>query len=76
MALGIDEDRTIIVEIGKLRAISDTEGRHVIRLTNSSEDRRSLVNRLKTAGCPADDHGNDWLKTGDFDSAIKNPSEY
>ncbi len=71
MALGIDEARTIIVEVGKLRPISDTDGRHVVRMSSTPESRKRLIDRLKTAGCAVSDGRLDWLSTGDFDGAVK-----
>ena len=73
MAMGRDADRTIIIELGKLRPFSDGAGRHIIRIDNSSQKRQELVNRLKTAGCSVDTTGTDWHTAGDFqltDSAL------
>lgn len=67
MALGRNPDRTILVEVGKVRSFSDVAGRHAIRLSNDAAARQTFVNRLRTAGCPVDtDSGTDWLTTGDF----------
>src|SRR4030067_1814343 len=52
MAMGRLGDRTIIVEMGTLRPFSDFEGRHVIKLNNSTQRRQELAGRLRTAGCP------------------------
>lgn len=71
MAFGRNPDRTILVELGRVRNFSDVAGRHTIRLSNSPNSRAELVSRLRTAGCPVDvDHRLDWLRSGDFDSAI------
>lgn len=66
LALGQYPDRTIIVSVGKLRPISDLDGRHVVRLDNSPERRNELLQRLDAAGCAVDMRGNDWLSAGDF----------
>jgi len=66
MALGIMDERTIIVEVGKLRPISDLLGLNVIRLSKDVATRKGLVERLKAAGCDLDDSGADWLTAGDF----------
>ena len=66
MAFGHDAKHTVIVEIGSLRPFSDIGGRHSVRLNNDAESRKSLVQRLKTAGCTVDDSGTDWLSVGDF----------
>jgi predicted nucleotide-binding protein len=68
MALGIAEERTVLVEIGRLRAISDLLGRHVVRLDNSPESRKRLINRLQVAGCHVNDGGERWLRAGSFGS--------
>ena len=66
MALGRDPNRTVLVEIGRLRPFSDIAGRHTIRLDNSTEKRQDLAMRLQTAGCPVNLDGTDWHKTGEF----------
>lgn len=70
MALGIDEDRTVIVEIGKLRPISDLSGRHTIRMNNSPQRRNELLDRLESAGCSSNRSGTDWLSAGNFDADV------
>ncbi|WP_166790674.1 MULTISPECIES: nucleotide-binding protein [unclassified Cryobacterium] len=66
MAIGRHPDRTILVELGTLRAFSDVAGRHAVRLSNSPEARKSLIERLRTAGCDVDTSGSSWFKEGDF----------
>jgi predicted nucleotide-binding protein len=66
MAMGRNPDRTVLVEVGKLRGFSDIVGRHTIRLNNEPEKRLELANRLATAGCKVNKDGTDWLKIGDF----------
>ena len=76
MALGRDPNRTVLVEIGRLRPFSDIAGRHTIRLDNSTEKRQALAMRLQTAGCPVNLDGTDWHKTGEFqihDSDLSSP---
>lgn len=66
MALGLFPDRTLLVELGKLRPISDLSGRHVIRLNNSNRAKQELARRLENAGCKVDLKG-DWLDEGSFE---------
>lgn len=66
MALGRNEARTILVEMGDLRPFSDVGGRHVLRLDNSAKKRQALASRLETAGAAVDRTGSDWLTVGDF----------
>jgi hypothetical protein len=69
MAMGKAANRTIIVEIGRLRPYTDIGGRHVVRLDNTLPRRDDLARRLKTAGCPVDTSAPDWQTVGDFDSS-------
>lgn len=76
MAFGTHPKRTILVQIGKIRDISDIAGRHIIHLNNSAEKRKELISRLKTAGCDFDDtHKMDWLSAGDFESCANYPDD-
>jgi predicted nucleotide-binding protein len=66
MAFGRHPDNTILVEVGKLRPISDLVGRHAVRLTDSVATRHQLLVKLRAVGCPVDDTGDDWQTAGDF----------
>ena len=70
MALGLFPNRTVIVELGCLRPVSDILGRHTIRMDNSSERRQELAQRLETAGCAVNRSGTDWHTAGDFVSTL------
>jgi len=49
MALGMREDKTIILEFGKIRGISDILGRHIIKFDTNFKV--NLLKRLEIAGC-------------------------
>jgi predicted nucleotide-binding protein len=66
LALGRHPDKTILVEVGKLRKFSDIAGRHVVRLSNEYSKRNDLANRLENLGCKIDKQGTDWTTAGDF----------
>lgn len=66
MAVGRNQKRTILVQIGKLRPFTDIDGKYILRLDNSFEKRKQLIDSLKTAGCEVNDSTN-WLSIGDFD---------
>ena len=70
MALGLHEGRTVFVELGRLRPMSDTLGRHVVRMDGSVAMRQELAQRLQTAGCTVNLDGTDWHVEGDFQAAI------
>lgn len=67
MAFGSHPDRTLLIEVGQVKAFSDVAGRHVIRLSNDAEKRNEVAERLRTSGCDVKTSGSDWLKTGNFD---------
>lgn len=66
MAFGRHPERTILVELGQVRAFSDVEGRHAVRLNNDQRRRKELAQRLQTTGCDVDLSGDDWLTAGDL----------
>ena len=76
MAFGVDPKRTILVELGKTRDISDMAGMNAVRIDNTVAKRQLLASRLKTAGC--DTHYEDqidWHSAGDFEKANLPPDE-
>lgn len=66
MAMGRNQERTVLVEIGTLRPFSDIGGRHVVRLNNTSPRRQEFAQRLRNAGCPVDLAGTRWHNAGDL----------
>ncbi|MBS0264202.1 MAG: nucleotide-binding protein [Planctomycetes bacterium] len=78
MALGIDAKRTILVELGELRQVSDLLGRHSIRMNDTPEKRKELANRLQTAGCSVNLLGDDWIRNAgnSFQDALNTHGKY
>ena len=74
MAFGTHFDRTLLVQVGRVKKFSDIAGRHVLRLDNSAERRQAIAERLRVAGCPVDTSGSEWLRAGDFDVKVPVPS--
>ncbi|WP_326950942.1 nucleotide-binding protein [Amycolatopsis sp. NBC_01307] len=66
MALMAYPDRTIIIEMGSLRPISDLSGLHVVRFDGSGPAIARVVSRLKTAGCPVDESDRSWKDPARF----------
>jgi hypothetical protein len=74
MAFGTHPDRTIIVQLGTIRPLTDLGGVHMIRMDGSIAKRQDLASRLLTAGCAVDMvHGTDWHTSGDFQRAVVVP---
>jgi len=71
MALGLFPERTVIVELGRLRQVSDLLGRHTVRMDDSPEKRQELAQRLETAGCEVNRSGTDWYKAGQFVATVR-----
>jgi predicted nucleotide-binding protein len=71
MAIGKDDERTILIEIGSTKPLSDLSGPHVIRLDNSAEKRKELADKLRSVGCSVDFSGTDWLDIGDFGISVQ-----
>ena len=76
MALGRHPNRTVLIEIGSLRPISDIVGRHTVRLDNSIGRRQDIVDRLETAECAVNIKGKrDWHTVGNFESTQVSQTE-
>lgn len=74
MALGVDPERAILVELGPIRRASDLDGLNAVRLSNAPQARHALRNRLSTAGCEVDQGSGRWLEPatgGDFEAALQ-----
>ena len=71
MAMGRDQDRTILVELGNLRPFSDIGGLHTIRIGDSPAWRNDLAQRLELAGCDVSTTGTDWLADDYFRDALE-----
>lgn len=65
-AIGIMPDRTVFVELGNIRPLSDLAGIHVVKLSNKPDKRQELAQKLKSAGCSICLDGTDWHSAGDF----------
>ncbi len=55
MALALHPDRTVLVQIGNLRGLSDISGRYVVRFDGTPVRRAQLVGQLRAARLMADD---------------------
>lgn len=67
MAFGTHADRTLLIQVGKVKAFSDVAGRHIVFLDDSRGQREEVARRLETAGCPVALDGDEWLKAGSFE---------
>lgn len=67
IAMGRDEKRVIIVEIGNIRPFSDIGGRYAIRMDNTIDKRSMLAKRLSDANCKTDMYNDKWTKVGNFE---------
>lgn len=66
MAFGAQPTRTILVELGDLRPVSDLAGRNAIRLGSTPVPLQALVQRLRRAGCAVNDASPSWMDAGRF----------
>jgi predicted nucleotide-binding protein len=76
LALGLCPDRTIIVQVGKLRPVNDLGGLNSVNF-DGGDAVGKLVQRLKVAGCPVNDSGADWQnprRFADLDAYGRGPS--
>jgi hypothetical protein len=66
MAMARDRRRVVLVELGQVRKMSDTDGLNVVRMHDSIERRKDLAQRLRSAGLSVDTDGEEWRTTGTF----------
>jgi predicted nucleotide-binding protein len=66
IAFSSHPQQTVIVEHGRPTVPSDLAGRNAVR-TDNADWRRDLGERLRSAGCPVQMNGTEWLAAGDFE---------
>jgi predicted nucleotide-binding protein len=68
LALGAHSDKTILVQVGDVRDISDIAGKHMVHLDNSFAARKRLADRLESKlKFKVDLAGTVWQEIGNFD---------
>ncbi len=68
LALGAHPEKTLIVQVGEVRKLSDIDGMHILHLSGSSTSRKELAQRLKTKlKFKVETTGTSWLTEGNFD---------
>jgi predicted nucleotide-binding protein len=68
LALGAHSEKTILVQVGVVRDISDIAGKHMVQLSNSFADRKRLADRLESKlKFKIDLTGTTWQTIGNFD---------
>jgi predicted nucleotide-binding protein len=66
LALGAYPRKTILVEVGDVRKISDIAGKQMVHLSNGVPSRKDLAQRLQKLGFRVDMTGDAWMTVGDF----------
>lgn len=67
LALGAHPQKTLLVQVGEMRELSDIAGKHILRLSNDPGSRNELANRLRRKlKFKVNTNGQDWTKAGDF----------
>jgi hypothetical protein len=71
-ALAGSQERTILVQVGKLRKFSDIQGLHITYLDNSAQKRQELITKLGNAGCDIRDISAEtrWIEVGNFEDTF------
>lgn len=75
LALGAHPEKTVIVQIGKVRPFSDIAGKHLVKLSDATSTRNDLANRLAKIGCDVNRIGSDWMTAGTFLPTEPNPKK-
>jgi hypothetical protein len=50
LAMGRHAEKAVLVQIGKVKTFSDVAGRHIVKLSEATESRNDLANRLEKIG--------------------------
>ncbi|MFY1670339.1 TIR domain-containing protein [Plantactinospora sp. WMMB334] len=68
MALALHPDRTIILEVGRMRRPTDLGGLNYVHMDAAGNWLNKVASRLEGAGCPVDRTGDDWRSLKRFDT--------
>jgi hypothetical protein len=67
LALGAHPNKTLLVQVGEMRELSDIGGKHILRLSGDTASRNELANRLRRKlKFKVNTSNQDWTKAGDF----------
>jgi predicted nucleotide-binding protein len=67
LAMGAHAEKTILVQVGETREISDMAGRHMVHLSDDPNDRKELAQRLRDKlKFKIDTDGTSWLSEFKF----------
>lgn len=72
LALGAHPNKTVMVQVGRVKAFSDIGGRLMVRLTDDETSRNSFANRLARI-CEVNRVGKDWMKVGKLEPTEPHP---
>jgi predicted nucleotide-binding protein len=67
----LGKQRTIILEVGRVKPFSDISGRHIVKFDGTAAMRHALASRMKNLGLDVDTSGQGWLTAGDIEGAIR-----
>ena len=70
IADALGRSRTVLVEVGNVRALSDLGGRNTVRFDGGPASRHRLAGRLRAADLQLNTGGEDWLTSGDFETSM------
>ena len=75
LALGAHPEKTVIVQVGRVRPFSDIAGKHLVKLSDAVNTRNDLANRLVKIGCEVNRVGSDWMEAGTFVPTEAKPAQ-
>jgi predicted nucleotide-binding protein len=75
IATALAKRRTVLVEVGAVRSMTDVAGVEIVRMDDTLERRRDLAARLRAAGLAVDLHGDEWRTAGSFRARTVSPAD-
>jgi predicted nucleotide-binding protein len=75
IATALAKRRTVLVEVGAVRGMTDLDGVDVLRMNDTVDRRRDLAARLREAGLAVDLRGDAWRTAGSFPLPTLSPAD-